>query len=257
MPPIEAGEPFRGLTERHGASHLTEIHRQSADWQKQATSDLAAGRISEAVTSYTAQGCVESLPSSDAAITQLTEDYLHDRAEHPGTSRQILAHRRRDVHALNQSLRETMKFNGELADGVLLSTDHGPRELAKGDRIVFTANDRALGVKNGVLATVRRATDAQVNVDLEDGTRMAFNPRQFQSFDHGYAVTIHKSQGITVDKSYVLASRSMDDPLAYVAMSRHRADMRLYVCAEDCPSWLHTPHQRQQPDRGRSWRLEL
>lgn len=108
-----------------------------------------------------------------------------------------------------------------------------------------------------MLATVRRATDSQVDVDLEDGTRMAFNPRQFQSFDHGYAVTIHKSQGITVDKTYVLASRSMDDPLAYVAMSRHRKDMRLYVCAEDRPDWMHGPLQRQQPDRGQSRRLEL
>ncbi|WP_299628106.1 AAA family ATPase [uncultured Tateyamaria sp.] len=44
LQPIEAGTPFRDLVDKHGAAQLTEIHRQRADWQKQASKDLAAGK---------------------------------------------------------------------------------------------------------------------------------------------------------------------------------------------------------------------
>jgi hypothetical protein len=247
LPAIEAGAPFRGLLERQGAAYLSEIHRQSTDWQKRATGDLAEGRIAEAVSAYDVKGCVTPAPTRNSAITQLTEDYLSDRASAPDTTRLILAHRRRDVHALNQSVRETLKTTGALVDGTLVPTDHGPREIASTDRIVFTANDRDMGVKNGMLGTVRKASNGKITVDLDDGGRVAFDPMQFRAFDHGFAVTIHKSQGATVDQAYVLASRSMDDPLAYVAMSRHRRDMRLYVSQEDCPTWANAPQQRRSP----------
>ncbi len=248
LPPIEAGEPFRGLVDRHAASFLTEIHRQKAEWQKVATGDLAEGRITQAVARYDARGCVATAPSTADAITQLTEQYLTDRATDPQATRLILAHRRRDVHALNQSVRETLKAAAGLPDGILLPTDHGPREMATGDRIVFTANDRETGVKNGMLGTLRNANDGKLAVDLDDGGRITFNPHQFRAFDHGYAVTIHKSQGVTVDQAYVLASRSMEDALSYVALSRHRKDMRLYVSAEDRPKWARA---LQRPSFGR------
>jgi ATP-dependent exoDNAse (exonuclease V) alpha subunit len=228
------------LINNHGAAWLTEVYRQRSDWQKKATSDLAEGRVFEAVQGYARQGCVTNTSCRDSAITDLTEDYLIDRASNPAATRLILAHRRRDVHALNQSVRETLKATGALEPGPLLSTEHGKRELAPTDRIVFTANDRDLGVKNGMLGTVKSASMDKVVVDLDDGGRESFAPCQFQAFDHGYAVTIHKSQGATVDQSYVLASRRMDDPLAYVAMTRHRDAMQLYVSQDDRPKWAQS-----------------
>ncbi|MGO7793301.1 hypothetical protein ACC703_39140, partial [Rhizobium ruizarguesonis] len=42
------------------------------------------------------------------------------------------------------------------------------------------------------------------------------------AFDHGYATTIQKTKGATVDRSFVLASTTMDRNLTYVAMTRHR-----------------------------------
>ncbi|MGO8048245.1 Ti-type conjugative transfer relaxase TraA, partial [Rhizobium johnstonii] len=47
--------------------------------------------------------------------------------------------------------------------------------------------------------------------------------------DHGYATTIHKTQGATVDRSFVLASTTMDRHLTYVAMTRHREEVQLYA----------------------------
>ena len=101
-----------------------------------------------------------------------------------------------------------------------------------------------MGVKNGMLGTVVRADEngLSVRLDTEDGQRrlVEINPHHYRSFDHGYAVTVHKSQGATVDRSYVLASKSMDNSLAYVAMTRHRDDMKLYLNTKDKPIWVNT-----------------
>ncbi|MCE8509722.1 hypothetical protein KBY28_14830 [Ruegeria pomeroyi] len=56
--------------------------------------------------------------------------------------------------------------------------------------------------------------------------------------EEDYAVTIHKSQGATVEQSYVLASHTLDNPLTYVALTRHRREMKLFVCGQDKPAWL-------------------
>src|SRR5208283_3000160 len=51
----------------------------------------------------------------------------------------------------------------------------------------------------------------------------------YAAVDHGYATTIHKSQGATVDRAYVLSSGGMDRHLTYVAMTRHREEATLYA----------------------------
>jgi ATP-dependent exoDNAse (exonuclease V) alpha subunit len=49
---IEAGASFRSIAERHGAVEITTIRRQSEDWQRDATRQLATGRTDEALTAY-------------------------------------------------------------------------------------------------------------------------------------------------------------------------------------------------------------
>ncbi|WP_457660596.1 hypothetical protein [Sinorhizobium medicae] len=55
----------------------------------------------------------------------------------------------------------------------------------------------------------------------------------YQSIDHGYATTIHKNQGATVDRAFVLASGTMGGHLTYVAMTRHRDGAQLYVDGQE------------------------
>jgi hypothetical protein len=56
----------------------------------------------------------------------------------------------------------------------------------------------------------------------------------YAAVDHGYAVTIHKAQGATVDRAYVLASGTMmDRHLTYVAMTRHRDEAQLYASRDE------------------------
>ncbi|MEO0379299.1 MAG: AAA family ATPase [Pseudomonadota bacterium] len=240
LQPIEAGTPFRDLVDRNGAATLKEVRRQKEDWQRRATHDLSQGNTAIAVAAYRKAGVVSDHIKQDDAVEALAERYAIDTLRsHKDTARIALSHKRKDVHALNQSIRTALRGESDQAEDVLLQTGTGKRAFGSGDRIVFTRNHKELGVKNGMLGTVHRATEGKVTVPLDGASdhRLTFDPREYQSFDHGYAVTIHKSQGVTVDQAYVLGSRSMDEHLAYVAMTRHREEMQLFTSAEDRPSW--------------------
>ncbi len=246
LQPIEAGTPFRDVVNMHSSAQLTEIHRQREDWQKQASRNLAQGRITDAVQNYAQRGAVTRNKTRDHAIEALVESYTIDMAANGAdVTRLAFAHRRKDVHALNQAIRAALRSTDKPPPEVLLETETGARAFAVGERIVFARNDKNLGVKNGMLGTVHKISNTAITVTL-DGDKprtLTFNPHHYKAFDHGYAVTIHKSQGATVDQAYVLASRSMDRHLAYVAMTRHRDVMRLYVSDDDRPGWMHQPNQ--------------
>lgn len=252
LQPIEAGTPFRQVTADHGAARLTEIHRQKEDWQKQASLNLAAGDVAQAVDHYRVRNAVTQVERHGAAIDALVETYAMDVATN-GTdkSRLAFAHKRKDVHALNQAIRSELRADPDATPETLFATETGNRAFAADDRLVFTRNDKGIGVKNGMLGIVIAANVDEVSVALDGDTSrlVSFDPRDFGHFDHGYAVTIHKSQGATVDHGYVLASRSMDRHLAYVAMTRHREEMRLFISAEDRPSWASGQQRRMHPSR--------
>jgi len=72
-----------------------------------------------------------------------------------------------------------------------------------------------------------------VHVKLDEGKDMSFSPNLKPYFDQGWAITIHKSQGATVDRTFVLASYEMTQNLAYVAMTRHREDVQVFGSSLD------------------------
>ena len=81
----------------------------------------------------------------------------------------------------------------------------------------------------------RRADRGRGTAGALDGpseTRIAVETKDYQDLDHGYAATIHKSQGATVDRTYVLASQYFDRHASYVALSRHRGRPRCSFGAE-------------------------
>src|SRR4029077_5278049 len=55
-----------------------------------------------------------------------------------------------------------------------------------------------------------------------------FDVKDYAHIDHGYAATVHKSQGVTVDRAHVLASSHMDRHVAYVGLTRHRERVDLH-----------------------------
>lgn len=244
---IGAGAPFRAIAQQIGHASLGEIKRQMEPWQQEASVAFASHRTVEGLAAYQNHGNIHFSDGRDAARAAVVRDYLADREQHPDASRVAMAHRRVDVRGINEGIRSELQERGELAKGeesgeFTFQTNDGLRSFAAGDRLVFLENNRDLGVKNGMLGEVKAVEHDAIHVALDGASdradaRMVKVPmKDYQAVDHGYATTIHKNQGATVDRAFVLASGTMDRHLTYVAMSRHRHDVQLYGDAQEFAS---------------------
>ncbi len=251
---IGAGSPFRAIAERIGSVELTDIRRQKHDWQREASVAFATHRTAEGLQQYAERNSIRFAKDREQACAELIGDYLADRAQNPEGSRIALAHRRVDVRAINDGIRDALQAEGLLAKGdgqtgseqgyeegqtnreIIYQTVNGKRAFAPGDRIVLLENNRDLDVKNGMLGTVEAVEPNALHLRLDGSSSgqnnaryLALPVKDYQSFDHGYATTIHKAQGATVDRAFVMASSTMDRHLTYVAMTRHRDAVTLYA----------------------------
>ncbi|MBY2988736.1 Ti-type conjugative transfer relaxase TraA [Rhizobium leguminosarum] len=229
LQPIEAGAAFRAIADRIGYAELETIYRQRQQWMRDASLDLGRGNVGQAVDAYRAHGHVRGLDLKAQAVESLIADW--DRDYDPSKSSLILAHLRRDVRMLNDMARAKLVERGVVADGFAFKTEDGTRMFATGDQIVFLKNEGSLGVKNGMLAKVLEAAPGRIVAEIGEGEhrhQITIEQRFYNNLDHGYATTIHKSQGATVDRVKVLASLSLDRHLTYVAMTRHREDLAVY-----------------------------
>jgi Ti-type conjugative transfer relaxase TraA len=230
---IEAGAAARSIAERHGAAEITEIRRQRDDWQKEATRSLATGRTAEALHAYESRGMVQAADTREAARNELVNGWDRQRQAAPDETRIILTHTNAEVRALNEEARGRMRATGELGRDQSVTVERGGRDFASGDRIMFLRNERGIGVKNGTLGTLEQVGEGSMAVRLDNGNRVAFDLKDYAHVDHGYAATIHKSQGVTVDRAHVLATPGMDRHGAYVALSRHREGVQLHYGRDD------------------------
>ncbi|MCQ9147714.1 Ti-type conjugative transfer relaxase TraA [Ochrobactrum sp. BTU2] len=237
---IGAGAPFRAITEEIGHAELSEIRRQRVDWQREASVDFATHRTAEGLAAYHEHGNITFAETGEDVRGEIVRDYLADRDQRPDGTRVAMAHRRADVRAINDAIRTELQDRGELAKGeengaLTFQTNNGSREFAPGDRIVFLENNRDLGVKNGMLGTVEAVEPGRIVAQLDGrgGDSISVPMGDYQAIDHGYATTIHKNQGATVDRSYVMASGTMDRHLTYVAMTRHRDGVQLYAAQDE------------------------
>jgi len=235
---IEAGAAFRSIAEHHSHVEITQVRRQHEEWQRDATRHLATGRTGQALGAYEGRGMVHVAETRDQAREDLVERWDRERIAEPGKSRIILTHTHDEVRDLNLTARERLRQAGALGDDVTVKAERGERQFAAGDRLMFLKNDRGLGVKNGMLGEIEQVSRTQMTVRLDAGRpdagrSVVFDLKDYAQVDHGYAATIHKSQGVTVDRTHVLATPGMDRHGAYVALSRHRDSVQLHYGRDD------------------------
>ncbi len=230
---IEAGAAFRSIHERHGGAEIGEVRRQREDWQRDATRDLANRRTGSALEAYRSHGMVHEAQTREQARDNLIDRWDRDRQASPDRTRIILTHTNDEVRTLNEAARERMRAAGDLGNEVRVTVERGDRGFSSGDRVMFLQNERGFGVRNGTLGTIEEVSARSMTVQTDDGRSVRFDFKDYNRIDHGYAATIHKAQGMTVDRIHVLATPGMDAHSSYVALSRHRDGMELHYGRDD------------------------
>jgi Ti-type conjugative transfer relaxase TraA len=243
VPAVEAGGGFAGLADRLGAVELSQVHRQRHTWDRAALDDLRHGDISEWIAAYDRHGRLVPCKSADEQTRALVSDWYVAAGQHGMEQTVMLASRRDEVADLNHLARATRVAAGELDDATALTVDG--RSFTRGDRVLTLRNrpvDRADQdsrhlLRNGNRGTVvgidHQAVELTVQLDTGPTVRLPSDYLADGHVDHGYAMTIHKSQGMTTGRSFVLASPDLARELGYVAASRHTDEARFYVNVPD------------------------
>ena len=237
---IERGGLFTELKARHGAAEITEVTRQRVDWQRRAAQDLAEGRFADAVTAYDVAGAITWTPDQDEARTALVEAWKCDTMAEPDAKRFVFAYTNRDVDALNAEFRQVRRDRGELSGPEIeLETKHGAAFFGVGDRVQFTGTDKKAGIYNGNAGTIaaidERSGRLSAVLDAPAGAKgreVAWSAAEFAGFRHGYAGTIYKGQGKTLDHSYLYHSHHWLAAASYVALTRQRQSAQVFVARD-------------------------
>jgi conjugative relaxase-like TrwC/TraI family protein len=253
LQPIDAGGIFRSLSDKLGFASLTDIRRQKSEVDRKMIHDLIDGRSESVLTSLAERGMLVSAQSENvhSVIVSQWAQELNPDAMHQSL---MLAGTKADVYKVNMFAREKLLQQQFLHSEVSVTTGHGERALAVGERILFTRNSRKLGIKNGETGTLKKweldqRGNVRLDINTDNGKKVSINLSEYGHIDYGYALSVHKAQGQTVDKVYLLLSEAMTDrEWAYVGASRHRDQLRVYFqddLSEDLSKLLRTSHKKE------------
>lgn len=244
LQPIDAGGAMRSMRDAAGKhAEMNEIRRQHDDRDKEMVLALKDGDAGKAVGIMQERGYLREHADTDAARREIAQNVVSDLRE--GKSSMALAARRTDVAAINTEARALAREQGILkGEDARFTTqaskdaDVKDQQFATGDRVITLQNDRGLNVKNGQTWTVTDARDGKLTLKRDgDGKELKVSDKQYKHIDHAYCATVHKSQGVTIDRAHVVHDSAMSDrSLSYVAASRHRESM----------TYHHTAAQRDE-----------
>lgn len=228
LQPIDQGGAMRGIQQRISAVEMNEIRRQDDLADRQTVKDLAEGRTKEALERMEERGQIKYADTAAEARQAAARDVVEDLRE--GKSSLALAETKRECTEINEHARAEAREAGIVrGEDARFAAERGERQFAEGDRIIFLKNDRQLNVKNGATGAVEKAEDGKLSIKLDDGRRVEFTEKRYNQVDHGYGVTVHKSQGVTVDRTHYTPSRMTHRELGYVAGSRHKERFTLHT----------------------------
>jgi conjugative relaxase-like TrwC/TraI family protein len=130
---------------------------------------------------------------------------------------------------------ETVTYNPEYLKGVSVHRELD-RDFAVGDRLQFTARNKELGISNRDIGTIESIGPGarEIALKMDNGKSVRFDPQQIRTFDHGYAVTSHSSQGLTAERVIVNMDLNTHKDLintrfAYVSISRAKVDAQIFT----------------------------
>ncbi len=232
LPEIDAGGAFRGLRARLGASHLTENRRQAEAWERDALAELRAGDPDRGVEAYLDHERIHEASTGPDARALLVEEWMNSWVEDEDVL--MVAARLADVDDLNRRARAVLRDEGYLADDRVVLAGRG---FTEGDQVLALRNEYRTRILNGTRGVIEQIDTSRhrmvVATDTGDQLLIPFAYASEGHLTHGYATTIHKAQGATVDRCLVLLDDTTPREHAYTALSRGRRGNDLFVATED------------------------
>ena len=245
-------------------------------WQVAASEALRDGDAASAIAAHHLRGRFHIGYDEEKTLTGLVDDWDRYQRANPDKSSVVLARTRAEVRALSHLMRER-RFaappDGERADTdrVTVIVSRGteddratsPLEIARGDRLRIGATHWEKQLFNGTVVTVEdfkiekaeAGTEPSVLISAhtEDGRSVSFRHDEIRDWygnirlDHGYALTITSAQGLTVDRTFLLADARPSRETIYPAATRHREALDIYV--NRAPLALDIADRRADNDR--------
>ena len=250
LPPIGAGEPMKSLIENGaGTAYLEDIRRQSNIELLDAVRESVKGDHIKTFEKLDKSGDYHEIKDKkkrhEAIKEDITKIKLKDYIKTEGNGERklnqlLLVSTNADRKVYNNEIRAEYVQRGELEKGqeYKITSRNGDEEViekrnfAPGDRIIFTANDNKLDVKNGTLGTIEQVEGNRFTVRTDAGGFKQFYIDKYNSIEHSYAVTNYKAQGMTVEKVVAdmnTKSKTQDRNALYVDISRAKEKAILYT----------------------------
>ena len=251
---IGAGPGLDLIARAVDAARVEAIVRQRDAWARDAIRAFGAGDADAALEAFAEHGLLIERSGATAVVTALVDEWQAARVADPQTETLLLAKTNAHVASLSRAVRERFKAEGTISGpdfDIAVTTPSGHPSvisLAVGDRIRFLVRNDRIGVINGSVGTVT-AIDGQADSTrpgghtlrveaVVEGRSIVFDPHDL-SDDRGrvrlgwaYASSIYGSQGLTVDRAFVLVDPALDRHDIYVAASRARGDTTLMIDAK-------------------------
>ncbi len=242
---VDASGAFGLLATQTIAVELTSLWRFTNAWEAAAGQQLRIGNA-DCIDTYAAHGRLHDGP---AEVMSAEAYSAWATAIRQGRSALLIAADNATVADLNAQARATRVRTGAVEPaGVGL---HDDTVAGVGDVIVTRRNRRDLRtstrawVRNGDLWMVTaRANDGslllQRTAEIKSQVRASKSEVRLpagyvaEHVELGYATTAHRAQGMTVDATFVILRPGMSRELAYVAMTRGRAENHAFI-ATDIP----------------------
>ncbi|WP_024514747.1 AAA family ATPase [Bradyrhizobium sp. Tv2a-2] len=226
---IERGGIFANLAHEINAAKLSTVQRQRKDWARRASEAFSEGRFREGVEAFSAQGCIAWSTSLDESRAALITQYRNDTISARG-KRFVFAYTNEEARRLNDTIQALEIERGRVRSIGHFETGSGTLKIGEGDRIVFRSTDKKRGIVNGLFASVLAIEKSNVTVRTDRGKLIAIDLSKGDvAVDLGYAGTIYRGQGRTLDEVYLLHTHHWRDAASYVALTRSRGTTRVFV----------------------------
>lgn len=239
---VDAGGILGWIENKNHAQHLTSVWRFKADWEKEASLQLRLGDT-DVLKKYLDN---DRITTADNALDSAYKAWLIDRDL--GKTSVLIAGSNASVLELNNRAQADLMESGKLDSTTPITISTGT--AYPGDTVLARLNNRHLTdengdfIKNGTRLIITSATASSINAVREDTGAPISIPKAYAetSIELGYACTIHRSQGLTVDTCHVAISTEYNREQLYVAMTRGKQKNQMHVEKPD-------PEQEDGPDQ--------